>query len=604
MTPSRRTTDRRRRVLYSTHQADQTNSTAASRRQFEQLREARRPTAAYGARVQRRIRGRWFSLVPIKRRTSLIVAGAMSAATLLFCLLHYAAVAWPTLVYHPEVARPFRLDSPDSFGRWYMVAMLTASAGVSLMIYQLRRYRLDDYLGRYRLWRLVLIVMVLASVNALVGLIDWTGALLDLTFGKRVALSGGDWLRVVVGLGGAVLALRVLADVRRSRSSLVAMIFVCAVLLLPQAARWNVMTVDSVGKWVSVTSAPLVATTAIFIALGSYLRLLYREVREIEDSMTLRERLDQWKLRVFTRPESDDVEEVDSDAEPALTRAEKRRLAKEAAAEKAAQRAERDAERQAQRKAKRDAESDAVPSESDGDDASEPQEQKVKRGWFAGLRRKPKPESADSDSDESDDADAADQSTNDAAPTRVKRDAAVQREVAAEQDDAAELDDADESKPKRRWFGLRAAKGPVDETQDDVDADTSETNEVSDDDADAKPAKRRRFGLRLKPKSVAADTDPETPSADTGTESESEDGEETPKRRSGLGGWFGRKKAAAESDDGAEGADPVDEVQSRSDASSGDDEEYIDPDSIDWNSLNKSERRRLKKLIRRQDQAA
>lgn len=306
MSQARRTIDRRRRVLYSTHHADQTASTAASRREIQRLREARRPTAAYGARVQRRLRGRWFSLVPVKRRTFAIATGILITIAIVLCFLHYLAVAWPALVYRPELARPFRLDQPDSFGRFYSTIILAGSAGVALMIYQLRRYRLDDYLGRYRLWRLVLVVMLLASVNSLVSLLDWSGAILDATFGKRVALSGGDWIRIVVSLGCAILGLRMIAEVRRCRASLTVLLVACGFLLIPQAARWNVMAVDSVWRWTAVTSAPVLATTAIFVAMAAYLRALYREVREIEDYVSIGERFGNLSLRFWSRNESDD----------------------------------------------------------------------------------------------------------------------------------------------------------------------------------------------------------------------------------------------------------------------------------------------------------
>ncbi len=85
MSNGRRTIDRRRRVLYSTNQADNARSTAASRREAERLREARRPTAAYGSRVHRRLRGRWFSLVPVRRRTMITIACLLSGITLSCC---------------------------------------------------------------------------------------------------------------------------------------------------------------------------------------------------------------------------------------------------------------------------------------------------------------------------------------------------------------------------------------------------------------------------------------------------------------------------------------------------------------------------------------
>ncbi len=330
MSNGRRTIDRRRRVLYSTSQADNARSTAASRREVERLREARRPTAAYASRVHRRLRGRWFSLVPVRRRTMITIASLLGGFAILLCAAHYAAVAWPSLAYRPDVARPLRLDRPDSFGSWFIGVLLAGSAGASLLIYQLRRYRVDDYQGRYRLWRLVLVVLMLASVNSLVSIIDWSGAILDAAFGKRVALTGGDWIRLVVSIGGAVLALRLIAEVRRSRFSLGMMIVACAILAIPQAANWNVLQDDTLLKWTAITSAPLLACTALFISLGGYLRMLYREVRQIEESDSLKERFQQMRLRIFQRSgeaETADDDEASGDHEPRQRRSRRQRPA-------------------------------------------------------------------------------------------------------------------------------------------------------------------------------------------------------------------------------------------------------------------------------------
>ena len=70
-----------------------------------------------------------------------------------------------TTLQQPQIARPLRLDRPDSFGRWFIVATLTVPAGISLMTYQLRRYRNDDFVGTTG-YAVVILVSALASVNA------------------------------------------------------------------------------------------------------------------------------------------------------------------------------------------------------------------------------------------------------------------------------------------------------------------------------------------------------------------------------------------------------------------------------------------------------
>ena len=517
MSHARRTSDRRRRVLYSAHQADHAQNTAASRREASRLREARSPQAAYGSRVHRRIRGRWFSLVPIQLRTMILVTGLLGLMTSLLTAAHYASVAWPAIAYRPEIARPLRLDRPDSFGRWYMIAMLVTLAGVSLMIYQLRRYRNDDFQGRYRLWRLVLVVMMLASINALVSIIDWGGALLDAGFGKRVALTGSDWIRLIVSLGGVILALRLIAEVRRCRAAVVMMILACLLFAIPESAKWNVMEVDSISSWTLATSAPLLGCTALLIALGSYLRMLYREVKEIGENDSIRNRFETMRLRLFKRPEQ-------------------------------------------------------------CNDEAEPVSEHSRRWW----QRKPEEK-----------------------PQTNANDSQDQRETVSEEKPKSENPSPDTKdmspRGKRRWFGLRKAEVKPETTPASKQSKKEKENP-------AKPAKkkRRRFSMRLSP---PLEANQEESSDEEPRNAPQPDNEEpTPsdtKSKRGLG-WLRRKKSSDPQKSAKSSQQPQQEPSRETPDSEHESPESdsINPDDIDWSTMSKAERRRIRKQLKRQNRAA
>ena len=517
MPTNQSTSERRRRVLYSSRN-DAAPSTAASRRAKEKLREARQPTKAYGAKVQRRLRGRWFSIVPVKSRTLCTWTAIITSVSLLFAYAHYASVTWPSLAYAPEIARPLRLDRPDSFGRWFICMLLVGSSGVSLLIYQLRRYRNDDFRGQYRLWRLVIFVLLLTSVNSLVSFVDWAGGLLDWMFGRRVAFSGYDWLRIVLGLAGVVLALRMVAEVRRSRWALACLLLACGFLALPEATKWQLVDVETIQRWAIITAAPLLGYTALFLGLTGYLRMLYREVRGIQDEAPLLQRWQNYRAGRFAQ--KDDEQEEASVREP---RKKRRRRA-----------------------------------------APEPEEYEPEDDY-----------QADSD----------------------------HQEVAAEEETS---DDAVPARRKRRWFGLRAAKSERAEqspNQSDYEDESVAAEPVA---AEPPPRKKkRRFGLRL---------DPTESTEDTGEEIETDDAvsdEETPKRKRGFGLSWRKKKPKPKVAELEEAEDNHDEsyddnhqqpIAQETRDNHGDDE--LDPDNIDWDSLSKSERRRLRKKLKRQGRAA
>jgi hypothetical protein len=521
MHQGRRTSGRRRRVLYSSHHADSSPSTAASRREAAKLREARRPPAAYGTKVNRRLRGRWFSLVPVRRRSLIIGSTVIASLTWLLVLAHYFAVTRAWLVYQPEIARPLRLDRPDSFGHWIMCVLLAGASGVSLLIYQLRRYRNDDYRGQYRLWRLVLILLMIASIHSLVDLISWGGGLLDAAFGKRVALTGSDWLRLLVTVGGTIVALRLVAEVHRSRWALLLILTAGGFRAIPELANWNVIAVESLGRWTLVTSAPLLGCTALFLGLVGYLRMLFREVRQIEDE-PLAVKFQQFREKIFR---SNDREETELDEEE-----------------------------------------EAEP------DASEP-----RRRWWS-RRRKDRSASERESAEEFEDEDEYEEESDDD----------EYEDDVADEDQPVDEEDLSPRK-KRRWFGLRAAKAePTDE--EEVEEPTDEA---------AEPAKkRRRWSLRLDPRAdrQQEDDDPSEPL------NESEQQDEKPKKRFGLS-WRRRAKNASDESPEADTAEQQTDDPPERDVQAND-EEFIDPNEIDWNAMSKQERRRLRKKLKRQQRAA
>ncbi|KAA1260108.1 hypothetical protein LF1_26470 [Rubripirellula obstinata] len=477
MSSTRSTNDRRRRVLYAAHHDDSGSSTAASRREVERLREARRPTAIYGERVQRRLQSRWFSVVPIGRRTFISVASAIMGLTVLLVLLHYLSVTWPRLAYAPDVSRPLRLDRADSFGRWYLSMLLAASSGAAFLTYQLRRYRLDDYRGQYRLWRTMLLVLAFASVGVAVSLVQWTGSLIDAALGQRAALAGADWVRLLISMGGMVLVLRLIAETYRSRFSLVALLVAVAAFVFPEAAGWNLFVIDSPIKWSAITSAPLIGCTALFLSLAAYLRLLYREVCEIESGPSLREQLSNLKL-FAARSDLEDPVADEEEAKP-------KKAAKPAVAEK---------------------EEPAAPAE-----------------------------------------------------------------------------------PKTRWWHRRKKQ--------------SEDSEVDESAAEQPKVERQQK------------TKPSEPAAVEESDEESPPAEEPKKRRFGLGGFSKRKPSEeAEEEETIAAESAVDESSNESassqnstpqpSSSGASSEDHIDPDTIDWDSLSKTERRRLRKQVKRQNRAA
>jgi hypothetical protein len=76
--------------------------------------------------------------------------------------------------------------------------------------------------------------------------------------------------------------------------------------------------------------------------------------------------------------------------------------------------------------------------------------------------------------------------------------------------------------------------------------------------------------------------------------------EENPKKE--RGGWLRRRKRAQA--DATDDQDDAPERPARAASNAPENDPPIDPEEIDWNALSKSERRRLRKQLKRQNRAA
>ena len=508
MPPLRRNVDRRRRVLYQAHAAPHAPQ-SPRRRDTEALRAARQPAKVFGSRVRQPLRGRWFSLVPVSTFSLSLLVGTLAFVPLLLTALHYLAITWPTLAYRDAIARPFRIDFSDSFAAWWLTAVMLLSTGTSLLIYQLRRHRSDDYRGHYRLWRLTMCVMFVACINSTVGLLSWFGAVVDLVVGDRAALSGERWLRILVDVAGIILTMRLAAEVYRCRAALISLLAGAALVGYAEAAVWNLITIDNAAKSTLVIAAPLLGFSSFLISSTSYLRLLYRQARNIDDAAPLRQRLKDWAAQTFARDDEPiaELEEIEFARPNAVAVMHQDETAPS-------------------RKAKSNR-SKATPSQ---------------------TQPTPEPESAEPKSE-------------------------------AEEPSA---------KPKRGWFGRR-------KPAQDSEPDSAEEKSSSSD----KP-KKGLFSMRLRPKASPA----EDPTAVDDGDAQSK---EKPKR--GLGGFLRRKDSSGETESAPEPASSSTKHQrsapqpaAKTQTEQADDE--ADADDIDWDSMSKSERRRLRKKLRRGGHAA
>jgi hypothetical protein len=128
-------------------------------------------------------------------------------------------VARETYLYrYPQIETSWlALGGSMTLSSCLAASLLLATAILALAVFHIRRHKIDDYKGRYRMWYVVIVVLGLASVDVIThahrGLRDVMGMLIEQPPWQNQA----TWWVLAWSFVGGVVALRALIEVRRCR---------------------------------------------------------------------------------------------------------------------------------------------------------------------------------------------------------------------------------------------------------------------------------------------------------------------------------------------------------------------------------------------------
>ncbi len=113
----------------------------------------------------------------------------------------------------------FDLASKGSLANWFSSLLLLATAGASILVYTVRRYRTDDYQGRYRIWLWAAACWFLLAADQAANLREAFRHMMVSLTGTSLAGDGSLWWAVFyVFLLGSVGS-RIVMDMRASLSA-------------------------------------------------------------------------------------------------------------------------------------------------------------------------------------------------------------------------------------------------------------------------------------------------------------------------------------------------------------------------------------------------
>lgn len=205
--------DRRRRVLTDTLGDALDGDSIASRSMPMATRTPPEPKSEhYGDASFMDNLLRVTDLVP-RRRTTLAILFLLGAAIIAVLeLLHVWAPGCAP--YAGPGAAALSLRSPANLSVWVASTMLSLSGLAAILVYNVRRYRNDDYRGRYRIWLWTALCCFLASVDTTAGFHEGFKETMSRVAGTRVYGDGSVWwVAAWLFLFGGV-GLRLVVDMR------------------------------------------------------------------------------------------------------------------------------------------------------------------------------------------------------------------------------------------------------------------------------------------------------------------------------------------------------------------------------------------------------
>lgn len=209
--------DRRRRVLQEELADDDASSGVPV------VRSARSKTAASGSRysatARRENQLRVSDLVP-KKLTHLVLVFALLAVGSAAPLVAYERLSH---VAATKVPAALELDGEGNLVSAVQSGLLLLAAALALVVYSLRRHRVDDYGARYRIWVVAAVLWLLMSLDEAGSLHESIGPALGGLAAKYPWLAGPQlWIGFYIVAGGAILA-RLLLEMRECRPSTTAL---------------------------------------------------------------------------------------------------------------------------------------------------------------------------------------------------------------------------------------------------------------------------------------------------------------------------------------------------------------------------------------------
>lgn len=281
-------TDRRRRLRlegYDGLEQSPANTRAKSRNSDTSDTETGRTkrSAGYSQEVRRACGQRLVQLIPVRRRSFALVVTVSLLVPSMLLLGHYLVyvLGKPRWYGHP-LATLLDLSHQNGLATWLSSHMWLLCLTATVLTFQLRRHKLDDYEGEYRLWFWLVMTCLLASIDSTTKVSHLFGLALESWTQLNLGWSGPAVVQSTLIVLVGMLGLRLCTELKTVPLSLVfwltGLVAWCASTILSQ----DLLRVELTAQfrmWLRC-SLWLGGLTCVWLAALTYLRHVYIEAQK------------------------------------------------------------------------------------------------------------------------------------------------------------------------------------------------------------------------------------------------------------------------------------------------------------------------------------
>jgi hypothetical protein len=270
--------DRRRRSLAEDSagedfagQATVTSKPSAKPQRYHSAarRENHRPTTDFVPRS-------WWKLSLFYFAGLLLIGGLLAGA---------AWVANADSIKVTGVVELLAVSQSGSLVRWFSSLMFLLAAGGSILIYSVRRHKVDDYRGRYRLWLWCALAWMVMSIDATANLHQPFSYAMTALTGWSLSGAPVSWWIGVWGTILAILIVRLVFETRECRSAMFAVLAVATLWIAALAIELGWL--PSGGQSILVAAGcRAVGQLTLLLSIGLYARHV---LLDAEGLITIRE---------------------------------------------------------------------------------------------------------------------------------------------------------------------------------------------------------------------------------------------------------------------------------------------------------------------------